>query len=525
MRNTRWAAAFCVLGLVTAACGGDSSSDTTYRDTLTTADRSWDDSNRDDHSSDTTAAGSATTAAAASEVGEPYPDVEFDDPGVNRPEWTDEDKLSTFALDVDTGAYTVARTFLNDGFLPDRDSVRVEEYVNFFAQDYPVPRQGFSITVDGGPTPFVDEDMRVIRIGLRAEDVESRPASNLVFVIDTSGSMAEGRRLEIVKYSLSLLVEELTEQDTVTLVEFGSDARLVLPPTFGDEKREILRALDHLEPGGSTNFEHGLRLGYDAADQLRRDGRLTRVIVASDGVANVGLSDPDSLVEMIRRDADRGVNLVTVGVGMGNYNDALLEQLADDGDGFYAYVDTPDEAQDLFVNDLTGTLVTVAEDARVQVEFDQDTVLEWRLVGYENRAIADDQFRDDTVDAGEIGAGHTVTALYEVRLTRDALAGREDRIGRVYLRWLDPRTDDPTEVSQTISLKDLSDRYRDTAPRFQQDVVVAQFAEALRGSRFAGVWTLDDLVDHAYDVTDLLPGDEDVAEFAELVRMSARLER
>lgn len=318
----------------------------------------------------------------------------------------------------------MARRFLSDGNLPDPDSVRVEEYINFFAQDYPAADDGFSITVDGGPTPFVGDDARVVRIGLHAEDLESRPDSNLVFVIDTSGSMEEGDRLEMVKRSLELLASQLRPTDTVTIVEFGSEASLVLPPTFGDDDRAIVGAISRLHPEGSTNFEAGLRLGYDAAERLHESLRMTRVIVASDGVANQGLTEPEGLVDMIRRHADEGITLVSVGVGMGNYNDALLEQLADDGDGFYAYVDTMDEAADLFVRDLTRTLVTVAGDARVQLEFDPETVLEWRLVGYENRALADDSFRDDAIDAGEIGAGHTVTALYELRLHVIGIARR-----------------------------------------------------------------------------------------------------
>ena len=498
------------VALVLTACGSGDSSDTTtaggwddeYTEATTASDDGW---------------STETTAAA-------YPDVEFEGDEPAEPEITDVDELSTFALDVDTAAYTIGRTYLVDGNLPDPESVRVEEYVNFFAQDYPVPERGFSITVDGGPTPFVDEYTRVLRIGLRAEDLESRPDTNLVFVIDTSGSMEEGGRLEIVKHSLEMLVDQLRPDDTVTIVEFGSEASLVLGPTWGEDKGEISDAIRTLRPIGATNFEDGLRLGYDAADQLHESGGSTRVIVASDGVANRGLTDESGLVEMIRRDADRGITLVTVGVGMGNYNDVLLETLADDGDGFYAYVDTQDEAEDLFVRDLTGTLVTVAEDARVQVAFDPDTVARWRLVGYENRAIADDQFRDDSVDAGEIGAGHTVTALYEIELTDAAIDGREDRIGDVAARWLDPATDEPTERSRTVYVDELARHYRDTVPRFQQDIVVAQFAEVLRHSGHAGAWNVSELVPYADDVADMLPRDDKVQEFAELVRMAARLE-
>jgi Ca-activated chloride channel homolog len=406
MTSTRSIILACGLALMVAACGADGATDTTAG--------GWDDRFE---ATATTAASSGwdgeTTGTTASAGGDP--DDTFENPGVNDDRWTDEEALSTFALDVDTASYTLARRHLTEGRLPDPESVRVEEYINHFAQDYPVPNEGFSVTVDGGPTPFVGEDTRVLRIGLRAADVELRPPTNLVFVVDTSGSMAEGNRLEHVKQSLGMLTEGLNDDDTVTIVAFGSDARLVLSPTLGHRTDRILSAIDSLEPEGSTNFEAGLALAYGAAEELLSDRAATRVIVASDGVANVGLDDPESLVDMIRSAADRGVTLVTVGVGMDNYNDALLEQLANDGDGFYAYVDTRQEAEDLFVKDLTGTLVTVAEDARVQVQFDPDSVLEWRLIGYENRALDDESFRDDTVDAGEIGAGHTVTALYELR--------------------------------------------------------------------------------------------------------------
>ncbi|MGF1668550.1 MAG: VWA domain-containing protein, partial [Acidimicrobiia bacterium] len=278
----------CGLALVVAACGGDDASGSTaggwddrFDPTATTAaSAGW-----DDDSGEST----ENTASAGQE-----PDATFEDPGVNDDRWTDEEALSTFALDVDTASYTVARRYLTEGRLPDPDSVRVEEYVNFFGQDYPVPSEGFSVTVDGAPTPFVGEDTRVLRIGLRAADVELRPPTNLVFVVDTSGSMAEGNRLEHVKQSLGMLTEALNDDDTVTIVEFGSDARLVLSPTLGVRTERIISAIESLEAGGSTNFEAGLALAYGAAEELQANGTATRVIVASDGVANVGLDDPES---------------------------------------------------------------------------------------------------------------------------------------------------------------------------------------------------------------------------------------
>lgn len=503
MGSKRWVVPLALMMFVTA-CGGDSSSDTTAAsgDTFPFERTA------------TTAAGSTETTASATE------DAMFERPDGNP---SPIDEYSTFALDVDTGSYTLGRAAIEEGRLPHPDSVRIEEFVNFFAQDYPVPDEGFAIVTDGGATPYLDDDSRMLRIGIRAEDVERLGPANLVFVIDTSGSMAEGDKLEIVKDSLAVLVENLHEEDTITIVEFGDEASVALEPTWGDETDDILDALASLQANGSTNFEDGLRLGYRAAQDLfvDDDGAINRVVVASDGVANVGLSDPDSLVGVIREAADEGVRLVTVGVGLDNYNDELLEQLADDGDGFYAYVDTYDEALDLFHRDLMGTLVTVADDARVQVEFDADAVSDWRLVGYDNRGMADEDFRNDSVDAGEIGAGHTVTALYEVELTDLALEGGTERIGRVYLRWLDPETGEPEEISDRIEVDELEERFRDTSDRFQVNVVAARYAEVLRGD--AGWWELDDLAGIAEDLARRLEGDDDVAELARLIELAAEL--
>ena len=289
-----------------------------------------------------------------------------------------------------------------------------------------------------------------MRIGIKARTVSDRqrPKASLTFVIDVSGSMAREDRLELVKQSLRLLVDQLEPDDTVAVVVFGTDARTVLEPTSGD--RPLADPVGHrlLQPEGSTNAEAGLRLGYEvAARHLLEDG-INRVILASDGVANVGLTDPESILERIKRDASAGIQLVTVGVGMGNYNDVLLEQLADQGDGFYAYVDTLDEARRLFVDDLTSTLDTIALDAKVQVDFDPAVVAEYRLIGFENRAVPDYQFRDNHVAAGAIGAGHEVTALYAIRLREGVRSA--DRIGTVTLRWTDPATQHATETSLDV---------------------------------------------------------------------------
>ncbi|HZD23630.1 MAG TPA: von Willebrand factor type A domain-containing protein, partial [Acidimicrobiia bacterium] len=277
----------------------------------------------------------------------------------------------TFALDVDTGSYSVARRYLRDGYLPDKDSVRVEEFVNYFAQDYSIPtiEEGLSLSIDGGTTPFVQNPRnQVVRVGVQAGQIDpnQRSDANLVFVIDTSGSMAREDRLGLVKRSLELLVGSLRPTDTIAIVEYGSTARQVLPPTPVGEEGTILGAIDSLQPNGSTNAAQGLELGYQLANQAFEPGGINRVILCSDGVANVGAAtDAEGILNLIASDAERGINLVTVGFGMGNYNDVLMEQLADQGDGFYSYVDTLDEARRIFVDGLSGTLETVAGEAKI----------------------------------------------------------------------------------------------------------------------------------------------------------------
>ena len=450
---------------------------------------------------------------------EPYPDTFFENYGVNPFIDTEDDHLSTFALDVDTGSYTIARRYVTDGNLPPEDAVRVEEFVNYFDQDcaYTPEGQAFAIHVDGASFPFAEtERYRMIRIGIQgyAVPAEERKDVSLTFVIDVSGSMDMENRLELVKRSLELLVEQLRPTDAVGIVVYGSEARVVLEPTSGAEKGAILEAIYALHPEGSTNAEAGLRLGYQQALSGFKPDGINRVILCSDGVANVGNTGAGSIWEAVKGYASEGVTLTTVGFGMGNYNDVLMEQLADNGDGFYAYVDTLKEAERLFVENLTSTLQVIAMDAKVQVDFNPEVVARYRLVGFENRAIADEEFRDDTVDAGEIGAGHSVTALYEIKLHPDA-AGR---IGTVYLRWEDPDTHEVTELSQDFTSSDSPESFSAAAPHFQWDVVVAEYAEILRGSYWAEGSTLASVLEEAERVSRLLPDDPDVAEFVDLVR-------
>jgi len=455
---------------------------------------------------------------------EPYADVFFENYGVNPFIDTEDDHLSTFALDVDTGSYTIARRYVTDGNLPPEDAVRVEEFVNYFDQDYPYPPEGqaFDIHIDGAPSPFAEtERYRMIRIGLQGYAVppEARKDVSLIFVIDVSGSMNMENRLGLVKRSLELLVEQLRPSDSVGIVVYGSDSRLVLEPTGGAETETILEAIHSLQPEGATNAEAGLRLAYQEAIRAFKPDGINRVILCSDGVANVGQTGAGSIWETIQGYASEGITLTTVGFGMGNYNDVLMEQLADNGDGFYAYVDTLKEAERLFVENLTSTLQAIAMDAKVQVDFSPEVVARYRLVGFENRAIADEDFRDDTVDAGEIGAGHNVTALYEIKLHPDA-AGR---IATVYLRWEDPDSHEVTELSEDFDSGELADSFSAAAPHFQCDVVVAEYAEILRGSYWAEGSTLAAVLEEAGRMSRLLPDDPDVTEFVDLVARANRI--
>jgi Ca-activated chloride channel family protein len=443
--------------------------------------------------------------------------VTYQDPGTNP--WIDpqEDGESTFGLDVDTASYTIAQRYVQEGVRPDPASVRVEEWVNAFAQGYPAPEDAFAIVADGGPTPFIGDDEVLLRIGLQARAVAARDRqrASLTFVVDTSGSMQQDDRLEIVKEAMRILVRGLDRNDRVAIVTFGDQARVVLGPTQATHEAQILDAIDTLRPRGSTNLEGGLRLGYELARETLTENDIDRVILASDGVANVGLTDPTSILGAIKRDADAGIELVSVGVGMGNYNDVLLEQLADQGDGFYAYINTIDEARRLFTEELTSTLETVALDAKAQVSFDRNTVVAYRLVGYENRAIADRDFTNNDVNAGAIGAGHSVTALYALRLARDA--GPDSHLATVRLRWTDPDQGRASERSREVQTGDLAATFARADPYFRFDAIVAATAEILRGSELGGRLDVRDIADLANREAELLPATDEVHEFLELL--------
>jgi Ca-activated chloride channel homolog len=455
----------------------------------------------------------------------PYDGVTFQDPGQNPVTDTDEDHVSTFAMDVDTASYTIAQRYVADGNPPDPASVRVEEWVNAFDQDYPAPGDTtFAVQVDGAPSPFIAQRDILLRVGIKARESSerTRPAAALTFVIDTSGSMEREGRLELVKDSLRKLVRGLGRGDSIAVVTFGNDARVVLPPTRATDQDRILSAIDELQPSGSTNLEAGLGLGYQLARETHLGDGINRIVLASDGVANVGLTDAQSILRQIRDDAAAGIELVSVGVGMGNYNDTLLEQLADQGDGFYAYVNDLTEARRLFTEDLVSTLQTVALDAKVQVEFDPDVVPSYRLIGYENRAIADQQFRDPRVDAGAIGAGHAVTALYDLTL-RDG-SSRKDVLGTVRLRWTEPGASRESSLKRDIAAADLADRFAAADPTLRLDAVVAASAEALRDRAGTDDPKLREILAVARE-DDGLPATDQVHDFLDFLQRMSELDR
>jgi len=449
----------------------------------------------------------------------------FEDYGTNPFFDTATDNLSTFGLDVDTGSYTLMRRYLADGILPPPEAVRLEEFVNYFSQDYPLPDQGevFNIVMEAAPAPFSAEDNYVLRIGIQGYDVppDARPDATLIFVIDVSGSMDREDRLEAVKLALYDLVDNLRPTDRVGIVVYGSIGQVLLQPTLVGDPSAIVTAIDRLQPDGSTNAEEGLRLAYRMASEYYDAERINRLILCSDGVANVGVTGPDAILETVREQAREGITLTTVGFGMGNYNDVLMEQLADDGDGQYFYVDTHEEARRIFVDRLTGTLVSIAADARIQVEFDPDQVAYYRLMGYENRDIADEQFRDDTVDAGEVGAGHSVTALYEIVPAEQAGQGSAVT---VYLRWLDPDTGEATEINESMDADEVFASFEDASPRFQLDVVVAGFADRLGDGGWAQNVTWPDLHAQAERIAEYLPEDADVQALADLITQAMELQ-
>jgi Ca-activated chloride channel family protein len=442
-------------------------------------------------------------------------------PSIGREINASEQPESTFAIDIDTASYNFARRQLLDGNRPDPDTVRPEEFVNSFRQDYPQPSgQGFTVTMDGARLPTThrgDGELRLLRVGLqtRADDQTNRPDAALTFVIDVSGSMAEPGRLDLVQDALNVLIDQLRPTDSVAIVTYSDEARVVREMTPARDRRALHQAVDRLSIQGSTNLEAGLVTGYRVARDGYVPGASNRVILLSDGLANVGNTSAEPILRQVREEAGKQIALLGVGVGS-EYGDALMERLADAGDGFVTYVSDREQARQLFVARLPATITVRALDAKVQVVFDPSTVLSYRLIGYENRTLDAEDFDNDRVDGGEVGPGHSVTALYVVRL-REGGAGH---VAETRVRWLDPADRGAHERAAAIVGVDLDGAFTQSSARLRVDYVAAFLAEVLRESPYASQVRLGDLrtlAQAAYDVTE----DPQVAELADLIDRAA----
>jgi Ca-activated chloride channel family protein len=451
-------------------------------------------------------------------------DMFFEEYGVNPMLDTEDDHLSTFAMDVDTASYTLTRSYLMDyQQLPPPEAIRPEEIINYFDVDYAPPEgdAAFAIHLDAAPAPFGYKGHFLLRVGLQGRYIapEDRDPALLIFVIDVSGSMDRGDRLELVKQALALLVGELREDDRVGIVVYSDNSRPLLQPTSASDAKTIMDAINALHPEGSTNVAAGLQIGYQMAQKYHHDEGITRVIVLSDGVANVGTVDSEGILNLIKDGVKSGITLSTIGFGMGNYNDVLMEQLANDGNGNYYYVDNLREARRVFVHNLTGTLQVIGYDAKVQVDFNPAVTDRYRLIGYENRAIADESFRDDTVDAGEVGAGHSITALYEFALEN---ADANGVIATVYIRYQDASTREVVELSKDITTADLLPSVAAAPADFRLHAAAAEFAELLRDSYWAQDGSYMAVLELAAPLVDEMSGNAEVAELVELVRLAGR---
>ncbi|MBL8951692.1 MAG: von Willebrand factor type A domain-containing protein [Myxococcaceae bacterium] len=436
--------------------------------------------------------------------------------GVNAWQKTGADRLSTFSVDVDTASYTLARAKLKSGVLPPSDSVRVEEFLNYFRWSYPQPSPDdgpLTVHMDAAPSPF-SEGRHLLRVGVQGRrlDVAARKTAHLTFLVDVSGSMQSADKLPLAKRALRMLVDQLRDGDTVALVTYAGGTRVVLGPTGMEKKADIHQAIEDLRAGGSTAMADGIQLAYAQAEKTLSSGSESRVIIVSDGDANVGPRNPGQILSLIAGKVKEGITCTTLGFGMGNYQDTTMEQFANKGNGNHYYVDSLFEARRIFQEQLGGTLEVIAKDVKLQVDFNPDFVASYRLVGYENRDIADVDFRNDKVDAGEIGAGHTVTALYEVELK----PGASSKLATVRLRAKQPKGADATEKAFTFHAADLYPSF-DKAPRdLRFAAAVMGAAEIFRQSPHAKAWSYDLVIELANSAA----GNAERDEFVQLLRQA-----
>ena len=449
---------------------------------------------------------------------------------------TQEHPVSTLSIDVDTGSYANIRRYLNNGNLPPKNAVRVEELINYFSYNYPVPntrKEPIQIYTEAATTPW-NKNTLLLHVGVQGYQPTKRPAANLVFLVDISGSMHAPNKLPLLKSSFKLLVNNLTKKDRVSLVTYAGNAGIVLEPTPGDQKHKILTALDRLTAGGSTHGSAGIKEAYALAEQAKLKEGINRIILATDGDFNVGTVSHNKLVELIETKRKQGISLTTLGFGQGNYNDHLMEQLADKGNGNYGYIDTISEAQKLLVDELASTLETIAGDVKVQIEFNPESVSEYRLIGYENRLLNREDFNNDKVDAGEIGAGHTVTALYEITLKENAqkridplrygksqsqTSHHSDELAFFKLRYKLPGEKSSTLIQQPIKRDVITDN---PSQRFRFSSAVAAFGQLLRDGKQLGDYSHKAITNLAHSAK----GDDFYgyrSEFIRLIRLAESL--
>ena len=422
-----------------------------------------------------------------------------------------QEPVSTFSIDVDTGSYTNVRRFLTEGSLPPKDAVRVEEMVNYFDYQYPNPTSAhpFSVNTETVDSPW-QANAKVIRIGIKAKDIDSKqlPPANLVFLVDISGSMSDQNKLPLVKKTLKLLTEQLRAQDQVTLITYADGEKMVLEPTLGLNKSKILAAIDTLQAGGATAGEQAIQMAYKSAQKSFVKNGINRILLATDGDFNVGITDFDTLKNMVAEKRKSGISLSTFGYGSGNYDEQLMEQLADAGDGNYSYIDNEKEAKKVLQRQLSSTLATVAQDVKIQVEFNPATVKEYRLIGYENRMLKNEDFNNDKVDAGDIGAGHTVTALYEIipvgqkgwlsdsrYANQPASEKNASEYAFVNLRYKQPGQSKSILLNQPVKVGSKALNQASTDTRFA--LAVAAYGQQLRSPEYNGTMQWNDIIELA----------------------------
>jgi Ca-activated chloride channel family protein len=422
---------------------------------------------------------------------EPQGTEAYKDYGINPATDPAKDRFSTFAIDVDTASYAIARRKILEGTLPPYQAVRAEEFLNYFGYAYAAPKSGpFTVHLAAAPSPYT-KGHHFLRVGVQGKRVEAKERTpvHLVYLVDTSGSMQSADKMGLVKKSLRILTDGLKTGDTVALCTYAGSVREVLAPTGIDNKGRIHAAIEDLTASGSTAMSSGIELAYKLAERTLVKGHVNRVVVLSDGDANVGATSHDEILKTIRLAKGKGITLSTVGFGNGNYKDTMMEQLADNGDGNYSYIDSESQARRVFSEQLSGLLQVIARDVKIQVEFDPNVVKEYRLIGYENRDVADKDFRNDKVDGGEIGAGHSVTALYDVVLKSTVAAPVTVR-----LRHKEPiGGEKASEVSFRLDPSAIAASFEAAPADLRFATAVAGFAEILRRSPHAKEWKMGDV--------------------------------